>query len=75
MFWRPTGKLRSEVVKSLSQELGIHCTLKLGLDPKNNQGVTAVLQQKRESDQHLRRLTHSSVESGLAGVRLIRKAS
>lgn len=27
MFWRPTGKLRSEVVKSLSQELGIYTAL------------------------------------------------
>lgn len=27
MFWRQTGKLRSEVVKSLSQEPGIYTAL------------------------------------------------
>ena len=39
----------SELEESKPGAGHIHCTLKLGLDPKNNEGVTAVLQQKREN--------------------------
>lgn len=47
MFWRQTGKLRSKVEESRPRAGHIHLALKLGLDPKNNDGVNAVLQQKR----------------------------
>lgn len=49
MFWRQTGKLRSKVEESRPRAGHIHLALKLGLDPKNNDGVNAVLQQKRKN--------------------------
>lgn len=49
MFWRQTRKLRSKVEESRPRARHIHRTVKLGLDPKNNDGVSAVLQQKRKN--------------------------
>lgn len=62
MFWRQTGKLRGKVEESRPRAGHIHRALKLGLDPRNNDGVNAVLQaEERESDQRLRRLALTAV--------------